>query len=93
MRRLSVLRVVCWVAWAASIAAALSFVRVWLAPDGCLDSGGSFDYGRWECADETKPFVYVPAYALWSFWLLVLSVSLAVGLHGYRRKLTGSTAR
>jgi hypothetical protein len=74
-------RIARWAAWILVAAALLYFVDDWLAPDACLDSGGSFDYKLWRCANESKPYVDVAVYTRWSFWVLVGCSCLALGLH------------
>lgn len=50
-------------------------IRTWLAPDVCLDSGGSFNYGRWECTDEVNQYIAAAFYELKSFWLSVITLA------------------
>src|SRR5262245_8915902 len=42
-------------AWLIAAVSAWYFLAQWLAPDGCLDSGGSFDYETWQCSFEVNP--------------------------------------
>ncbi len=73
------------VAWGIALGTAVLFLRVWTAPDTCLDLGGSFDYERWECNDQVNPFRDVRFYELKSFWLLVVSFVAAYSLQrGWR---------
>ena len=63
--------------WIIAIGSLWFFVRTWLAPDACLDFGGSFNYERWECNDEVNQYVAVRFYELKSFWLFVVTVAVA----------------
>ena len=64
-------RVARFIAWTLTVGALGLFVRTWLAPDACLDFGGSFNYERWECNNEVNQYVDVGVYELKSFWLLL----------------------
>jgi hypothetical protein len=69
-----------------ALVAGWCFLGVWLAPDGCLDLGGSFDYVAWQCS-HTQNFTYinVPAYELVSFWWLVLTIVFLVAALAWLR--------
>ena len=55
------------------------FLRIWFAPDDCLDFGGSFDYVEWECNHTHKnPYIHVPVYHFVSFWLFVIGIIFAL---------------
>jgi hypothetical protein len=56
-------------AWGIVVGVGAFFLRAWLAPDACLDFGGSFNYERWECTGDVNDFVDVRFYELKSFWL------------------------
>ena len=58
-------------AWSVALFSLWYFLRVWLAPDGCLDAGGSFDYAKWECNDHVNTFIKVSVFELPAFWLFV----------------------
>lgn len=64
-------RAIKFLAWICTVAAFGLFLRTWLAPDACLDFGGSFNYERWECNDEVNEYIAVGFYELKSFWFLV----------------------
>jgi hypothetical protein len=65
------MRVVKLIAWILAAGALCLFLRTWLAPDACLDFGGSFNYERWECNDAVNQYVDVRFYELRSFWLFL----------------------
>jgi hypothetical protein len=61
------------------LGAGLYFLAVWVAPDHCLDLGGSFDYVMWRCSHaEDYPYIDVPVYHLVSFWVFGASVIIAL---------------
>ena len=66
-------------AWMLAMAGGGLFLRTWLAPDACLDFGGSFNYERWECSGDINPYEEVRFYELKSFWLF-LGVSLGASV-------------
>jgi hypothetical protein len=70
-------------AWLFACASGGFFLRVWLAPDACLDFGGSFNYERWVCSGDTNPYRLVHFYELKSFWLFV-GVSMGACLLQWR---------
>src|SRR5687767_5658138 len=70
-------RSVKFVAWCVVLGTAILFLRVWTAPDTCLDLGGSFNYERWECNDEVNQFIEVRFHEHKSFWLFVVSLVAA----------------
>lgn len=75
-------------AWTAAAWSILHFLGVWLAPDGCLDSGGSFDYDTWQCSDNTHQYREVPAYRLTAFWVMFCFIGAATALSMIRRRAT-----
>jgi hypothetical protein len=65
--------------WLAFAFAAWSFLGNYLAPDACLDSGGSFDYSAWSCShSDNKTYTNVPAFWVPGFWLAASSFVIAV---------------
>jgi hypothetical protein len=75
--------------WLPVLVSAWYFLGEWWAPDGCLDSGGSFDYVSWHCSNtENHPYIHVPIYEFRSFWAfvacLVLAASAIIGLRRRR---------
>jgi hypothetical protein len=79
MSRTMLRRLVTILAWLFAIASGGLFLRVWLAPDACLDFGGSFNYERWECSGDINPYKLVHFYELKSFWLF-MAVAMGAGL-------------
>ena len=73
--------------WIAAGWSFLHFLAVWLAPNGCLDIGGSFDYGAWQCSDVTHPYRDVPSYRLSAFWVSACFVGAAAALTLVRRRM------
>ena len=77
-----------WRPWLLCLLAAIVFLVVlswfawdWLAPDVCLDSGGSFDYQAWQCTNvASQPYVDVPFTARVSTWGLLLGAGLSLAL-------------
>ena len=68
-------------AWVVAFAALWLFARMWLAPDECLDRGGSFDYVAWECdLASSHVYVHVPFFAHAEFWVASVCILLATGL-------------
>jgi hypothetical protein len=62
-----------------AIVAGWNFLGDWFAPDACLDFGGSFDYQTWRCSyTDDHPYIDVPVYDLFSFWLFVMAVGVAL---------------
>jgi hypothetical protein len=61
-----------------------------LAPDACLDRGGSFNYSIWKCSyDESFPYIPTSFLQLDSFWLMVVSVvasTIALRLYSNKNK-------
>jgi hypothetical protein len=75
------------VAWLITAVSAGYFLAQWLAPDGCLDSGGSFDYETWQCSSAVShPYVEARFYQFVSFWVFLGAVSLASALSLRRSK-------
>ncbi len=69
----------CLLAVSVLLAALSWFTWDWLAPDVCLDSGGSFDYRAWQCTNvASQPYVDVPFAARASSWGLLLGTGLAL---------------
>jgi hypothetical protein len=73
-------------AWLLAAFALWHFLGVWYAPDACVDFGGSFDYELWECSGEVNKYREISACQLPSFWILVSTIILAVGLRQYARR-------
>ena len=84
-----------WLIAASLVPALISgwyFLEVWLAPNACLDFGGSFDYVAWQCSHtQNNPYIHVPLYHLVSFWLFVLGIFFAlstyIALRSYRNAI------
>jgi hypothetical protein len=70
-------RVTSFFAWICAMAAFGLFLRTWLAPDACLDFGGSFNYDRWDCTAEVNEYIAVGLYEFKSFWLFVAALIAA----------------
>jgi len=65
--------------WFAFAVAAWAFVGKYLAPDACLDFGGSFDYSAWSCSNiENKPYIAVQVFRVPGFWLASSSFVVAL---------------
>jgi hypothetical protein len=80
-------RVVKTLIWLPAVLAGWHFLGDYFAPEGCMDSGGSFDYLRWQCGyQESLPYIYVPMYGLLSFWMFIAGLVLAIGIQSYLRK-------
>ncbi len=66
-----------WLGVALLSVAALLFwqhISMLIASDGCLDSGGSYDYVAQAC-DHVVSHPHIPFYRTWSFWVgVVLSL-------------------
>ena len=69
-----------------SLIALWHFLGQLLAPDSCLDHGGSFNYSSWECSfTENFPYVATPFFSLSSFWLFVgCAITSLLALRFYR---------
>lgn len=72
-------------AWTFTVTAFGLFLRTWLAPDACLDFGGSFNYDRWECTAEVSEYIAVRVYQLKSFWFFVAALIAACVLQWSRQ--------
>lgn len=83
MSRTMLRRLVTTLAWLSAIASGGLFLRVWLAPDACLDFGGSFNYERWECSGDINPYKLVHFYELKSFGLFI-AIAMGVCLLQWR---------
>ena len=60
------------------------FADAYIAPDACLDAGGSFDYAAWLCSHETNhSFISVGISHVPGFWPLAASLLLALGSSAY----------
>ncbi len=69
------------IAWLAAVYFAIEFAGACLAPDACLDTGGSFDYVHWTCAYEVShPYVPVGFDQIPGFWAMSASAAAAVVL-------------
>ncbi len=68
--------------------AALSwFASDWLAPDGCLDSGGSFNYEAWTCSHtEQYQYIDVPFAERVSSWVFALGTVASICLFALARR-------
>lgn len=75
-------RLASWVAtcaaWSVALFSLWYFLGAWLAPDVCLDAGGSFDYAKWECNDSVNIYINVTVFELPAFWLFVTCLIGAV---------------
>lgn len=86
-------RVAKFIAWMLTVGTLWLFLRTWLAPDACLDFGGSFNYERWECNEDVNQYVDVGFYELKSFWLFVCVFGGACALQwGWRRAIQQAVA-
>jgi hypothetical protein len=73
-------------AWVVVALVGLALLRVLIAPDACLDRGGSFDYGAWRCDwSNDHSFIDVPVWLHAEFWGFVTACIVALvvsrGLH------------
>jgi hypothetical protein len=50
-------------------------ISAFFASDGCLDSGGSYDYLAGRC-DYHRNHPFLPFYRTWNFWLSAIAVVL-----------------
>jgi len=67
--------------WLAFAVVAWSFVGSYLAPDACLDQGGSFNYSSWACShSENSAFVSVPIFKVPGFWPAFIGFCVAVAV-------------
>ena len=65
--------------WILVFIAVLCFLQSWLAPDACLDSGGSFDYIQWQCSfTNNHPYIEVYIYQFTSFWISAICIFFAI---------------
>jgi hypothetical protein len=81
-------------AWAFSFFSLWLFLRKWLAPDGCLDRGGSFDYVRWTCdLSQDHPYMSVSPFTQLEFWRLMTLVAFTIALSVLSRRNSKGLAR
>jgi hypothetical protein len=64
-------------------------VSAFFASDGCLDSGGSYDYVASRC-DYVQNHPFVPFYRTWSFWLA--TIAAVMGSLAFARSADGRAA-
>lgn len=83
------------ISWSAAVYAAFAFVGTYLAPDSCLDAGGSFNYAAWECSRESNhQYLAVAITQVPGFWIMAASVSAALLISAYvlRRRLAANNS-
>lgn len=86
MKKKLLLRGVVWTCWSGALFASWHFLGVWLAPDACLDHGGSFNYELWKCSGDINTFIDVAAYEMPSFWFAASCFVVALLVHVYARR-------
>jgi hypothetical protein len=74
------------IALAVLLASLWWFASDWLAPDGCLDAGGSFNYEKWSCSHtEQSKYMEVSFLDRTSTWVLVVGAPLSLLLWNLSR--------
>ena len=64
--------------WAFAAYATFRYVGFVLAPDACLDQGGSFDYDTWSCGSGAHAFRDVPFHRMPGFLLMAFATTAAL---------------
>ena len=91
-KRLELMRLLRIVVFAPVLIALWLYLGDLWAPHGCLDFGGSFDYNNWECNYEvSQTYMDVPFYKIKTFWLVPMSILVAVSILTYIKKFSNGT--
>lgn len=76
--------VVALLCWLGAAYAAYRFAWSLLAPDRCLDAGGSFDHAAWACSRVTAyPYEPVASYLVPGFCMFAGALALALVARAY----------
>jgi len=86
------LKIIKYILWVSVVVSFWYFLRDYLAPDGCLDSGGSFDYVNWECSyGINHKYIEVSVFKLKSYWVAVTIFLVALSIQLITNKAKNGT--